>query len=60
MQVRLDGEAYTCLLSPDKKQLYISIWGEKRISVFNTETRMMGGMIKVGDHPNELCLNQKW
>src|SRR6185437_12362264 len=24
---KLPAEAYTCLLSPDKKKLYISIWG---------------------------------
>ena len=35
-QYKLDGEAYTCLLSPDKKQLYISCWGCDKLYVFNT------------------------
>ena len=59
LQVKLEAEAYTCLLSPDKKQLYISIWGGKKIAVFNTERRIVTGSVNVGDHPNELCLNKK-
>ena len=35
-QYKLDGEAYTCLLSPDKKELYISCWGCDKLYVFNT------------------------
>ncbi len=59
LQVKLEAEAYTCLLSPDKKQLYISIWGEKKVVVFDTEKRILAGSVNVGDHPNELCLNKK-
>ncbi|MGC4100164.1 bifunctional YncE family protein/alkaline phosphatase family protein [Ferruginibacter sp.] len=58
-QVPLDAEAYTCLLSPDKKQLYISIWGDKKISIFNTVERKITASINTGEHPNELCLNKK-
>jgi YVTN family beta-propeller protein len=57
-QVHLDAEAYTCLLSPDKKQLYISIWGGKKIDVFNTADKKITGSVQVGDHPNELCLSK--
>jgi YVTN family beta-propeller protein len=58
-QVALEAEAYTCLLSPDKKQLYISIWGEKKVAVFNTIEKKITGSINVGEHPNELCLSKK-
>ena len=58
-QIQLSAEAYTCLLSPDKKQLYISIWGDKKILVFNTVEKKIAGTIDVGDHPNELCLTKK-
>jgi YVTN family beta-propeller protein len=59
LQVKLDAEAYTCLLSTDKKELYISIWGKRKIAVFNTVTRMISRSIEVGEHPNELCLSKK-
>jgi len=58
-QVNLDAEAYTCLLSPDKKQLYISVWGDKKVVVFNTAEKKITGAIAAGDHPNELCLSKK-
>jgi YVTN family beta-propeller protein len=61
-QVPLDAEAYTCLLSADKKNLYISIWGGKKVTVFNTIEKKVTNNINVGLHPNELCLtkNSNW
>lgn len=58
----LNAEAYTCLLSPDKKLLYVSVWGGDNIKVFNTFTRKFTGSISVGDNPNDMCLskNGRW
>jgi len=53
----LGGEGYTCLLSPDKKELYISIWGEKKILIYNTLSNGFSDSVAVGDHPNDLCLS---
>ena len=58
-KVSLGAEAYTCLLSPDKKLLYISVWGDKKVVLYNTAKKMITGSIDVGDHPNELCLSAK-
>ena len=58
-QVKLEAEAYTCLLSPNKKQLYISCWGCNKLLIFDTENMLIDTNIPVGDHPNELCLNKK-
>ena len=57
-QIALSGEAYACLLSPDKKTLYISCWGCDKVIVFNT-TNESATEIVVGDNPNELLLNKK-
>ncbi len=57
-QVSLDGEAYNCLLSPDKKLVYISIWGNKKVAIYNTTEKKLETPINVGDHPNELCLTK--
>ena len=56
--VELDSEAYACLLSPDKKQLYISSWGGDAVIVFDTRGRKIANRIPVGDNPNELLLNK--
>jgi len=52
----LGGEAYTCLLSPDKRKLYISCWGCDKVIVYKTDSGKLNE-IKVGDNPNELLLN---
>ena len=57
-QVQLDAEAYTCLLSPDKTQLYISMWGSRKVAVYSTLEGAVLNTVDVGDHPNELCLTK--
>lgn len=55
----LGGEAYACVLSPNKKQLYISCWGCDKVYSFNTIEKKITAEIPVGDNPNELLLNNK-
>ena len=57
-QYKLDGEAYTCLLSPDKKELYISCWGCDKLYVFNTVSKIFTNKINIGDNPNDICLTK--
>ncbi|MGZ3778109.1 MAG: bifunctional YncE family protein/alkaline phosphatase family protein, partial [Mucilaginibacter sp.] len=58
-RIKLPAEAYSCILSPDEKQLYISIWGGEGVSVYSTVTGTLTKEIKTGSHPNELLLNKK-
>ena len=57
-QLALGHEAYACLLSPDKKELYISLWGGDKVLVFDIKSRTIISQIAVGDNPNELLLNK--
>src|SRR6202012_837975 len=55
----LGGEAYTCLLSKDAKELYITCWGCDKLLIFNTESRSFEGEgVTVGDNPNDMCLTR--
>lgn len=58
----LGGEGYTCVLSPDKKQLYISCWGCDKLVVFDTWKKRITREFQLGDNPNEICMskNGKW
>jgi len=56
-QVSLGAEAYTCLLSPDKKTLYISLWGGDKVLVWDLATQRKKEW-PVGDNPNEMCLTR--
>lgn len=54
-QITLPAEAYTCLLSPNKKELYISCWGCDKVLVFDTQKKAIKTEIAVGDNPNDIC-----
>ena len=57
-QYNLPAEAYSCLLSPDKQELYISCWGCDKVLVFDIGKENIANEISVGDNPNELCLTK--
>jgi len=57
-QLALGAEAYTCVLSPDKKELYISLWGGNKIIIYSTQTKSILTTIPVGSNPNELLLSK--
>jgi YVTN family beta-propeller protein len=57
-QLTLGAEAYVCLLSLDKKELYISLWGGDKVLVYNIATKVITNEINVGDNPNELLLSK--
>lgn len=50
----LGHEAYGCLLSPDKKTLYITLWGGDKLAVYDTKTFKLITQISTEGHPNEL------
>jgi YVTN family beta-propeller protein len=54
----LGAEAYTCLLSRDHRELYISLWGGRKILVFDIPKKQITDSIWVGSHPNDLCLSR--
>ncbi|HKK47318.1 MAG TPA: bifunctional YncE family protein/alkaline phosphatase family protein [Balneolaceae bacterium] len=56
-RVKLDAAAYTCQLSKDGKELYISLWGGQEVSVYNIEKGVITGHIAVEDHPNDMALS---
>jgi len=57
-KILLGGEAYACLLSPDKAKLYISCWGCDKLIVFDTKRETIVSEIQIGDNPNELCMTR--
>lgn len=53
-KISLEHEAYGCLLSPDKKELYITLWGGDALSIYNTQSGKITATVPAGSHPNEL------
>jgi YVTN family beta-propeller protein len=54
----LGAEAFTCSLSPDKKQLYISLWGGDKILIYDPQQKKLIDSIGVGDNPNDVCFTK--
>ncbi|GGH21008.1 bifunctional YncE family protein/alkaline phosphatase family protein [Mucilaginibacter phyllosphaerae] len=57
-KIKLPAEAYSCILSPDGKTLYISLWGGDKVAFYNTISQKLS-FLNTGSHPNELLLNKK-
>jgi YVTN family beta-propeller protein len=57
-QLSLGGEGYTCLLSPDGEELYVSCWGCDQVAVLDTRKQKFTAFIPVGDNPNDMCLTR--
>ncbi|MGD8748284.1 MAG: bifunctional YncE family protein/alkaline phosphatase family protein [Balneolaceae bacterium] len=57
-RVKLNAEAYTCLLSQDGSELYISLWGGREVVVYDVENGRITDSIKVEGHPNDMALGK--
>ena len=57
-QLSLVVAAYSCMLSNNKKELYISLWGGKKVLVFGISEKKIISEINVGENPNELLLSK--
>lgn len=53
----LNAEAFTCILSPDNKKLYISCWGCDQVNTLDLATQTWDSPITVGDNPNEMLVS---
>jgi YVTN family beta-propeller protein len=56
--VKLPAEAYTCILSSNKRELYISCWGGKKVLIYDIATEKIIHQIEVGSNPNDLCITK--
>jgi YVTN family beta-propeller protein len=50
----LPAEAYTAVLAPDQRALYVSVWGAAKIAVLHPRTLAPIDEILVGEHPNAM------
>ena len=57
-QVQLSAEAYTCILSPGRNTLYISLWGSDKLLLFDTRREIITDSITVRRNPNDMCITK--
>jgi YVTN family beta-propeller protein len=56
--VKLPAEAYTCKLSNNKTELYITCWGAGKLLIYNTISKKITDEILVGSNPNDFCISK--
>ncbi|MGN6530787.1 MAG: bifunctional YncE family protein/alkaline phosphatase family protein [Ginsengibacter sp.] len=58
-QLPLSAEAYTCLLNPDKTQLYISLWGGDKVMIYDIKKGIITDSVATESHPNDMVITKK-
>lgn len=56
--IRLSAEAYTCLLSPDRNTLYISLWGGEKVLFYDTKNNHLTDSVTTESHPNDMVVTR--
>ncbi len=57
-QVQLSAAAYTCLLSPDRGRLYISLWGGGKLLAYDVKKGVITDSVNIGQNPNDLTVTR--
>ncbi len=57
-KIPLAAEAFTCILSPDKNLLYISLWGGAKILIYDIAASKIIDEIAVDKNPNDMVLTK--
>lgn len=56
-RIHLESEPFAVVVSQKRAEVYVSIWGGSSIAVFDKNTLQRKADLLVGNHPNELLLN---
>ena len=57
-KLSLGHEAYACLLSPDHKILYVSLWGGDKVALVDPIKGELISTLAVGSHPNDMTITR--
>lgn len=57
-KTQLPAEPYTCVLSPDKNLLYISLWGGSKVLIYDILNSEIINEIAVDKNPNDMVLTK--
>ncbi|HEX9959094.1 MAG TPA: bifunctional YncE family protein/alkaline phosphatase family protein [Fibrella sp.] len=57
-KLNIGSAAYTCVLSPNRQELYISLWGGAGVAVVDANTLQIVAKISTNKNPNDLLLTR--
>ncbi len=56
-KVVVGDHPYTCIVSRDGKNVYVSLWGAAQVTVVNAATMQVTARIQTDDHPNAMAFS---
>lgn len=54
-KIPLNATPYTCLVSNDGKQVFISLWSSAEVAFYDVLSSTISTRLHVGDHPNDMA-----
>ncbi len=57
-KIELGHEAYACLLSTDRKTVFVSLWGGDQIALVDADQGKIITTVAVGSNPNDMTLTK--
>jgi DNA-binding beta-propeller fold protein YncE len=55
--ISLPAEPYSCVVSPDGRTLYVSLWGGGRVMVYDADSLLLRNEWPAGEHPNAMAIS---
>lgn len=55
--VSLPAEPYTCIVSPDGRFVYVSLWGGRQVRAFTTDALVETFAFETGEHPSAMAVS---
>jgi hypothetical protein len=55
--IALPAEPYTCIVSPDGRTVYVSLWGDRQVRGYSTESLTETMVFRTGEHPSAMAIS---
>ena len=55
--IALPAEPYTCIVSPDGRTVYVSLWGDRQVRGYSTDSLTETMVFRTGEHPSAMAIS---
>jgi DNA-binding beta-propeller fold protein YncE len=55
--IALPAEPYTCIAAPDGRTVYVSLWGDRQVRGYSTDSLTETMVFRTGEHPSAMAIS---
>lgn len=55
--IALPAEPYTCIVAPDGRTVYVSLWGDRQVRGYSTDSLTETMVFRTGEHPSAMAIS---